>query len=109
MNTNMARRGSLYQVSLVLCVIGGILMIVMHVIAAVNLGASSEVLIRNIAGIFIGVLVIMATGFTKSRKRSIPFEWWIMLIFGIIDAILAGNVGTVLVLIGAILLLIDAI
>jgi chromate transport protein ChrA len=104
----MARKGSLYQIALILCILGGILTIVFHAIGVVNLGGNLESILRNLGGVVIGVLIVMATGFAKNRK-GIPFEWWSMLILGIVDALLGGNLGTVLVLIGAVLLLIDAI
>jgi len=101
-----------------LTLIGAILALIgwfMQIIGTVQNGISDTDLVPilyDILGIVISIFILSSLGYV-STKTFIPFEWWMLLIFVIIQALFGSiglsilGIGVILELIAAIILLVD--
>jgi hypothetical protein len=105
-----SRSGSHYSAARFFAMLGGVLTIIFHVIALVEgvPGGDINRIIYGLVGVLMGILVLGSTNLVTNRFL-IPLEWWSLLVLGIIDAIVGGNIGTIFIIIAAIILLIRAL
>lgn len=106
------------SIAKMLALIGSILALigwVMQIIYTVQNGIGENdlmAILYDILGIIISVFILSSLGYV-STKTFIPFEWWMLLIFVIIQALFNSiwmsivGLGVILELIAAIILLVD--
>lgn len=106
------------SIARMLTLIGAILALIgwiMQIITIVQNGISDNDLVQIlycILGIVISIFILSSLGYV-STKTFIPYEWWMLLIFVIIQALFGSinlsilGIGVILELIAAIILLVD--
>ncbi|QEE15147.1 hypothetical protein DSAG12_00970 [Promethearchaeum syntrophicum] len=121
----MTKKTKNYGVARTLAVLGGIIAIagfIWGLITVVTNGGNFESIFLNIAiqiiGIIVSIFVLISTGFIRKDKKShIPFNWWMLLIFVLIQAWMTyyttfmglATLGIILESVAVILLLIDVL
>lgn len=91
---------NLQMLSRVLAIIGGVLDIVYSVYGIIQgrwIG---------LIGICIGILVLISTKIIQWNKLKLEFNWWTILILGVISLFTACTIPAIILIIAAILLLV---
>ena len=97
-----------YKIIKLFAVLGAVLSIALHIMAIISGFSASNILnaiIFPILGIIVCIVILSSFGETK--KQLIEMSWISLLILGILDALLDANYGTLLIVIGAFIALID--
>ena len=117
-------RSSYSSIARVLAIIGAIVAIVGFVYSMVQFIISSPPMselikiLWYVLGILISIFILIQAGMIKSRKINIPFNWWMLLIFVCLQAVMIAlesiyisiaGLGLLLEIVAVILLLINVL
>ena len=107
-------KSTLQQIGEILVLIGAIVALIQGILMIVGWGWSLIPIFWSIGfGIIFGIITIIVALITLATSGVIPFplklekNWIMLLILGIVLIIFGGDVGGILVILGAILLLIN--
>ena len=111
-----------YGAARTLAILGAIIAIagfIMGLIEVIGLGGGFETILLNIitqiVGILVSLIILISTGIIRKDKKSrVPFNWWMLLILVLIQAVMTSfgiilglaSVGIILEIVAVILLLI---
>ncbi|WP_457558321.1 hypothetical protein [Candidatus Harpocratesius sp.] len=91
-----------------LAALGGLIALIGFAIAIVNSLISTvniTAMLYSLAGIVVSIFVLLQVQLVKAQKLAIPFNWWLLLILVVLQAIIAGFVGPFISIAGLGLLL----
>ncbi|MHA1512200.1 MAG: hypothetical protein ACTSRX_10835 [Promethearchaeota archaeon] len=121
----MTKKNSNNGAARTLAVLGALIAIagfIWGLITTITSGGNLETIFLNIAiqiiGIIVSIFVLISTSFIRKVKRShIPFNWWMLLIFVLIQSWMLSytsfvdlsSLGIILEIIAVIIMLIDVL
>ncbi|MCF2138694.1 MAG: hypothetical protein K9W44_01400 [Candidatus Lokiarchaeota archaeon] len=91
-----------------LAALGGLIALVGFTIGIVNSMSNTiniTAMLYSLAGIIVSIFVLLQVQLVKNQKLAIPFNWWLLLILIILQAIIARMIGPFISIAGLGLLL----